>query len=189
MKVVIPRGAPQQSGEPAQNLLDKIARDLYAFTEMMSDKVPNNSLAMGFLGGTFGYGVNVKNDVFMMHPYCWCEREDCKWCAVHSSCEEKFFVDDKQVDSKKYSEFITEWSKSVPREEWAKISERARFERVASPDCMGCEMERPAPNFECDGVQVWWYKFLGRGMKVEPKDLTEERWREVYQKAVASVTD
>jgi hypothetical protein len=35
----------------------------------------------GFLGGEYGYGVNFENDVFMMHPYCWCDYDDCKWCA------------------------------------------------------------------------------------------------------------
>ena len=26
------------------------------------------------------YGVDYENDVFMMHPFCWCEQEDCPWC-------------------------------------------------------------------------------------------------------------
>lgn len=34
----------------------------------------------GLLGGEFGYGVEYENDVFMMHPYCWCEQENCGWC-------------------------------------------------------------------------------------------------------------
>ena len=32
------------------------------------------------LGGQNGYGVDYENDTFMMHPYCWCEQDDCKWC-------------------------------------------------------------------------------------------------------------
>jgi len=31
------------------------------------------------------YGTTVDNDVFMMHPYCWCEKEDCPWCRLHDS--------------------------------------------------------------------------------------------------------
>lgn len=34
----------------------------------------------GGLGGRYGYGSNYENDVFMLHRYCWCEREDCLWC-------------------------------------------------------------------------------------------------------------
>lgn len=34
----------------------------------------------GGLGGEYGYGVNIDTEVFMMHPYCWCEKDDCPWC-------------------------------------------------------------------------------------------------------------
>lgn len=26
------------------------------------------------------YGTAFENDVFMMRPYCWCERDGCRWC-------------------------------------------------------------------------------------------------------------
>ena len=26
------------------------------------------------------YGINYEDDTFMMHKFCWCEREDCPWC-------------------------------------------------------------------------------------------------------------
>jgi len=27
------------------------------------------------------YGTDIENDIFMMRPYCWCEKEDCGWCG------------------------------------------------------------------------------------------------------------
>lgn len=27
------------------------------------------------------YGTIKDNEVFMMHPFCWCERDDCAWCG------------------------------------------------------------------------------------------------------------
>jgi len=27
------------------------------------------------------YGTEYENDIFMMHPYCWCEKESCPWCG------------------------------------------------------------------------------------------------------------
>jgi hypothetical protein len=27
------------------------------------------------------YGTDYENDVFMMHRFCWCEREECGWCS------------------------------------------------------------------------------------------------------------
>lgn len=32
-------------------------------------------------GGRFGDGVEYENDVFLMHPFCWCEKESCQWCS------------------------------------------------------------------------------------------------------------
>jgi hypothetical protein len=34
----------------------------------------------GALGGRFGYGTKFENDVFYMHPFCWCESETCEYC-------------------------------------------------------------------------------------------------------------
>lgn len=36
--------------------------------------------AHGVLGGPDGYGCEYENDVFMMHPFCWCEKSECPWC-------------------------------------------------------------------------------------------------------------
>jgi len=27
------------------------------------------------------YGTYFENDKFMMHPFCWCEKEECPWCS------------------------------------------------------------------------------------------------------------
>lgn len=37
--------------------------------------------SIGGLGGEFGYGVNYEDDLFMIHRYCWCEQDECPWCA------------------------------------------------------------------------------------------------------------
>lgn len=52
---------------------------LVELTEYLSEKL---SLDGGNgLGGANGYGVEYENDTFMMHPFCWCERDDCAWCT------------------------------------------------------------------------------------------------------------
>lgn len=28
------------------------------------------------------YGADYENDVFMMHRFCWCEKESCPWCGA-----------------------------------------------------------------------------------------------------------
>lgn len=55
--------------------------DLVNLTEYLCEKVFKDKWAGGMgLGGQYGYGCNYENDVFMMHPFCWCEKDDCKWC-------------------------------------------------------------------------------------------------------------
>lgn len=34
------------------------------------------------------YGTNFENDVFMMHPFCWCEKDTCPWCCG-CTCDDK----------------------------------------------------------------------------------------------------
>ena len=36
------------------------------------------------LGDEMGYGVHFENDTFEMHPYCWCESDDCPQCGTHT---------------------------------------------------------------------------------------------------------
>lgn len=61
-----------------------IARDLVTLTEylVVTKGVQHEG---GALGGRYGYGVVFENDVFQMHPFCWCGREEgpnaCPWCV------------------------------------------------------------------------------------------------------------
>jgi len=68
------------------------------------------------LGGRHGYGMEWDSDVFMMHPYCWCELETCPWCCG-CNCPESsyhYFVDGKEVD-------FAEWMAFYEREVTADI--------------------------------------------------------------------
>lgn len=33
------------------------------------------------LGGENGYGALWDSDTFAMHPFCWCDGDECPWCA------------------------------------------------------------------------------------------------------------
>lgn len=71
---------------------DEISRNLVDLTEiLMLDHGAETT--GGFLGGEFGYGAFFENDTFMMHPYCWCEQDDCQWC-LFCTCE---YTDDWQT--------------------------------------------------------------------------------------------
>lgn len=63
------------------------------------------------------YGTHEDNETFMMHPFCWCDLDDCKWCAPEN------------------------------------------------------EGEEAAPNFHYKptDIKVWWYKYIGRGVRMNRK--------------------
>ena len=58
---------------------DLISNGLRVITEAIA--LNDGTVSGGLLGGEFGYGGYVDNDIFMMHPYCWCEKDDCPWCG------------------------------------------------------------------------------------------------------------
>jgi len=62
--------------ERAGNLIES---DLVKLTQILVEN-GHAEYRGGLLGGLYGYGANFKNDVFMMHSYCWCDEEDCPWC-------------------------------------------------------------------------------------------------------------
>lgn len=114
---------------------------LVALTEAIS-QVDADALSHGCLGGEFGYGARCENDVFMMHPYCWCEHVDCLWCTVWLSNE---------------TECTEEQAEEHRRKQVAEV--------FAVYGYGGFEQ---APNFwhKPSGLQVCWYKWIGRDMQV-----------------------
>lgn len=66
--------------ERARNLIEN---DLVKLTQTLVENGHAEYIG-GLLGGLYGYGANFKNDVFMMHSYCWCDEEDCPWCMGYA---------------------------------------------------------------------------------------------------------
>lgn len=78
--------------------------DLVKLTKYLTKKVFKGKWqGGGLLGGEFGYGVDYENEVFMMKPFCWCDREDCDWCAENSDSHQKRLF--KKYGDKKWAEW------------------------------------------------------------------------------------
>lgn len=125
---------------PQADETDALCFGLTAITKAIS-QIDESTVAHGCLGGTYGYGAHYENDVFMMHPYCWCEREDCLWCMIWLSNE------------KDCTEAEAEAHRAAQEKEIA-----AKYgEGITS-----------APNFwhKRSGLAVHWYKWIGRSMEV-----------------------
>ena len=152
----------------------RIANDLYDLSEALIKQ--GHETTGGFLGGEFGYGAFFENDVFMMHPFCWCEQDDCPWCWG-CECPERahrYFVADAEVTC---DEFFDGGGYRQPG---------ARSEPVAELTCAYCKGSKPnEPNFrhKPTGTEVSWYKYIGRSMEIE---LTWS-WFDIFAECMASI--
>jgi len=137
----------------------KVSNDLVYLTEVLASR--GSDISGGFLGGEFGYGAYFENDTFMMHPYCWCEQDDCAWCAG-CTCPEAA-----------YRHFLadgTEVSGEAFYDAGGFRHDGARVDKVSELACTYCRGERErSPNFlhKPTGTRVEWYKYIGRGMEVD----------------------
>lgn len=182
VRVVVPKGAFGASDD--DDALDRVLRQI---------AIAASSDANGEWADK--YGRDVDNDTFMMHRYCWCEREDCPWCAGCTCPHEayRYYVDGQRVSQEEYH---SAWMEATPPwpfgghkcgtpefeeyDAWwlGELAKRdARFKVVHTPTCFYCtdgyrefggEPGKGAPNFwyKPTGLKVWWYKHIGRGTEV-----------------------
>lgn len=172
--IVLPRGA--LGAEKDDTMLDSILRILAA-------ACPHDKRDW-----VTKYGTKYENDTFSMMPYCWCDEEDCPWCAG-CTCDETattYFIDGEKVSCQKY----LEWLDNLPRLPYGKpefgaaLEEQEQYkkehcaiffdESLQCPYCSGTQFKEygaepgfSAPNFwhKPTNFKVWWYKYIGRGME------------------------
>ncbi|GIV82579.1 MAG: hypothetical protein KatS3mg051_1933 [Anaerolineae bacterium] len=147
------------------------------------------------------YGHEWRNDTFMMHPYCWCDKDDCPWCGG-CTCggPYDYYVGDRPVDYYEYDDALGRlYAECGSVIEGEAIKEERGIRAVPNPNkplCSFCtgELSREwggepggnAPNFWHfeTGLKVWWYKYIGRDMEVSG-DITQIAY--VLQSCLASL--
>ena len=164
---------PAEHGPPASE--GQVSAGLVWLTELLM-KSQGAETSGGLLGGEFGYGVYFENDTFMMHPYCWCERDDCPWCWG-CACPEDAEIYEVAGQRVTFDEWVSAYDRTGDAQRT-----RRKDESLACDYCRG---ERAsAPNFlhKPTGSKVRWYKYIGRGMDV---DLRGD-WRSILAGCVES---
>jgi len=130
----------------------------------------------GLLGGEDGYGVFYENEVFGMHPYCWCEGDDCHWCAT-CTCPDgvwSYYVDGVKVS---FEEFLTAGGYSAQ-------NSSVEFDEIQA--CQWCVPGAVmAPNFwhKSTGTWVTWYKWIGRDTQI----LLQGDWSAILKECLSSI--
>lgn len=125
---------------PARTM-DDLAAALETLTEHIVNKDPEREVN-GFLGGRFGYGAEWDSPVFEMHPYCW---RDCD-CG---------------------QEEVREAVRGPPKGRQTRSRMRRYYRAVEAIRCLPtCCTARPNFRHHASGLEVRWYKYIGRGMEI-----------------------
>jgi len=162
------------------------------------------------LGGTWSYATNFSNDTFIIHRFCWCERDDCPYCSGCDCPEEAFTykVDGKPCtweESKAFFDAHVPDMKTTPYEEWQKaadkVNDRRDWCKNNDLECGYCRGTKWAeygnvagwgvPLFwhKPSGVRMTWYKYLGRGTHVYIPDGVQITPNEVLQSCLESLAN
>lgn len=132
---------------PARTM-DDLADALVTLTEHIVNKDPDREIS-GFLGGRFGYGARWSSSVFDMRPYCW---DECD-CGQEQARDARspHYVKKGLRTRARVRRYMREW-------------EALERELPCKPTCC-----RVLPNFRhhATGLEVRWYKYIGRSMEVE----------------------
>lgn len=156
---------------------DKISQDLRKLTE----KLAKLGLPTGYgLGGEYGYGTYYENESFGMHPYCWCESQECAWCLT-CSCPDEAYT------------YFNNLGEIVTLEVYFdSLTEGYSYKKNKLLSCALCKGEsKPAPNFwhKDSGSYIYWYKYIGRGMEISLNTDWEKIYRDVCNSIPALLND
>lgn len=185
---------------------------LYELTKFIDTKTGEDNI-QGILGGEHGYGHEYKNDVFEMHPYYWgdCEcgfedkdfqwseenkhSEDCYQTIKHDMCYEGRDSWDRKKGHG-YNEcdcaerLCKKMGLTYPYGSAVHCTcghtERYAEWRKANDHDPECRMVLPNFRHYASGLEIEWYKYIGRGMESN-QDLTRREWNAILDECEDSV--
>lgn len=165
-----------ETGEPIAEMIapanalssgDALSEGLYALSETIIRGLQSERDGGG-LGGRFGYGANFENEVFMMHPFCWCEQPDCLWCMIWLSNQTGCSEDESRAHRDNHIRLIRE-----KYGDWC------------------ADQHSGAPHFwhKPSGFQVRWYKWIGRDMEVSDERINGLQWGQIMLQCFESLPE
>lgn len=172
-----------------------VTADLYELSRELGERDPERQ-AHGFLGGEWGYGQDFENDVFEMHPYWWgdceCGHDDreAQWEDEHPHLDDCYQSELSRRGGYEHASRLADaWGlpqvgcavhctcgREEERREWVE----------ANPHPPDCPQVRPNFRHKPSGIEVRWYKYIGRSMEVP--EVTFLAWRGVMDECLASLS-
>lgn len=171
-----------------------IERDLCVLTEHLA-RVGHNT-AHGVLGGEWGYGADYDGPVFEMHPFWWgdceCGHEtlEMEWLQQHPHADECYQAELERRDWQEPEKLAAEWE--LPRYGCAVHCTCGRdnaYQRWMdeNPHPRTCPEMRPNFRHKPSGLEIRWYKWIGRSMEYLPAEPTPVKWRALFAECVVSL--
>lgn len=147
---------------------------------------PADHIRAGLFGGEFGYGYPFENEIFLMHPHCWCEKAgECPWCTGCAIYQER--------DACKACATLPtiELRRAAPPEDSCDYSAgRGIFARFAPWTLDDSRHYYDPPNFwfKPTNLRVSWYKYIGRDM-ASNREVHSDEWSTVTRECLRSIKE
>lgn len=185
------------------------------------DESGSEIAVQGFLGGTYGYGADFKNDVFEMRPFYWGDCE-CDYDTLRSEWEDSHDHDKECYQTTFRNMHYVDYPNSYDYKEghgWFSgkrgctcIEDTCAIFKI-DPEAPGgfvhctcmhdidyanflktishsdeCLMDKPNFLHYASGLEVEWYKYIGRSQEVKaPKDLTGRQMIAIFEECFKSL--
>lgn len=190
---------------------DRISSDLRELTSEI-DAIDPELVAHGLLGGSNGYGAEFSNDVFEMHPFWWgdceCGHDSREWDWAESNSHREHCYQEEIVRRGYSPDWDEDYktrqakNKSVTDAVCAEMGLDPEFGSAVHCTCdyrdnwaqwvkdnphpKTCPVVRPNFMHKASGVEISWYKYIGRGMEV-PENLSRKEWRVIFNECLDSL--
>lgn len=102
------------------------------------------------------YGASFENDVFLMHPYCWCDSETCAWCIHGDHPDFEKVLGEKFGNEDQTQPYL--YARHRKRHYW----------------------DAPLFWYKPLDFRVSWYKFIGRETATN-RDLTQAEFGQMWR--------
>lgn len=173
--------------------------DLYELSRILAERRPDEQ-SHGLLGGEWGYGNEFENDVFEMHPYWWgdCEcghaEAEAEWDVANRHADECYQAELERRGGWDYKSGVAERLAS----EWGLPAHgcaahctcdyKARWQAWLDEHAHDDRCPIVLPNFrhKPSGIEVTWYKYIGRGSYLN-REVSFDEWRTLIDECIRSL--